>query len=198
MVEKVDLIDQVMSWEAEAITAKKSLKEAELSKSEDVDNVVDKALVKFKDSKELAALIKKDHDIGCDARVEAIFYNIWTHYRDLDYAFLGNELTNLNEEWLEEERLNAPDVTSPPMLLDPLTRDSTEIKISPAETFEQSSEVEVDEVIAAHDLSIAPKVPIAKPNYSVAAVQLLINLEEEPVATDTEEEPEATANSSVF
>ena len=51
--------------------------------------------------------------------------------------------------------------------------------------------VEVDEVTAATDLSIAPEVPVAEPNSSVAIVQSLINLKEEPVATDAKEEPEA-------
>ena len=39
-----------MSWEAEVITAWDSLKEAELSRSEDIANVVDEALAKFKSS----------------------------------------------------------------------------------------------------------------------------------------------------
>ena len=84
------------------------------------------------------------------------------------------------------------------MPLDILTRDSAEIKISPAETSRQPSMVEVDEETTTPDLSIAPKVPMAEPNSSVAAIQLLINLEEEPVAINTEEKPEATANSSAI
>ena len=46
----------------------------------DITNVVDKALVKFKNSDEFVVLLKKDHDVGFDVGVEAIFYNIWTHY----------------------------------------------------------------------------------------------------------------------
>ena len=62
MVERADLVDQVMSWEAEAMTARDSLKEVELSKGEDIANTVDKALAKFNSSKEFVALLKKDHD----------------------------------------------------------------------------------------------------------------------------------------
>ena len=44
------------------MTARDSLKEVELSKGEDIANTVDKALAKFKSSKEFATLLKKDHD----------------------------------------------------------------------------------------------------------------------------------------
>ena len=110
MGERANLVDQVMSWEAEAIIASDSLKEAELSRNEDIVNMVDEALGKFNSSDEFAAFLKKDHDTGFDAKVEAIFYNIWTHYQDLDYAFLGSKLTDLIGEWIEDERLSAPDV----------------------------------------------------------------------------------------
>ena len=65
-----------MSWEAEAITTKDFLKEAEFTRDLDIANVVDKALAKFKNSDEFVALLKKDHDAGFDAGVEAICYNI--------------------------------------------------------------------------------------------------------------------------
>ena len=48
MAERANLIDQVMSLEAEAITARDSLKEAELSRRKDIANTVDEALTKFK------------------------------------------------------------------------------------------------------------------------------------------------------
>ena len=95
MTGRADLVDQVMSWEAEAITTRYSLDEAKLSMSEDITNPIDKALAKFKSSEEFFALLKKDHNTRFDAGVEAIFYNIWMHYRDLDYALLGGELTDL-------------------------------------------------------------------------------------------------------
>ena len=121
MAKKADLINQVMNWEAEVTAAKDSLKEAKLTRGLDIAHEVDEALVKFKSSDEIAALLKKDHDIGFDAGVEAIFYNIWAHYRDLDYAFLGGELTDLTREWLEKERLNASTIMSPfvPLFLRP-------------------------------------------------------------------------------
>ena len=140
----VDLVNQVMSWEAEAITARDSLKEAELSRSEDIANAVDEALAKFKSSNEFSTILKKDHDTGFDADVEAIFYNIWTHYRDLDYAFLGIELTDLIWEWIEKKRLSALDVTLPPVPSDPLTRYMAEIEILPVETSEQSFVIEME------------------------------------------------------
>ena len=56
----------------------------------------------------------------------------------------------------------------------------------------------MDEVVITPDPSIAPKVPITKPSSSVLAVQPLINLDEEPVATDVKEEPETTANPSTI
>ena len=47
--------------------------------------------------------------------------------------------------------------------------------------------VEVVKVTTTPNPSIAPKVPVTKPSLSVAIVHLLINLKEEPVATDVEE-----------
>ena len=119
MVDKADLVNEVMNWEAEAITAKDSLKEVELTRGLDFANAVDEALTKFKNSNEFSALLKKGHDAGFDAEVKAIFYNIWAHYRDLYYAFLGGKLTDLIGEWLEEEMLNAPNVvpSSIPLVL---------------------------------------------------------------------------------
>ena len=60
--------------------------------------------------------------------VETIFYNIWAHYRDLDYAFLGGELTDLIGEWLEEEKLNAPNVEPSPTPPGPLAKNAVEIE----------------------------------------------------------------------
>ena len=147
--------------------------------------MVDEALAKFKSSDEFFAFFKKDYDTRFDARVEAIFDNIWTYYRDLDYAFLESELIDFIEEWIKNERLSALDIVPPLVSSDPLTRDLAEIEILLAETCEQPSVVKVDEVTVALDPSIAPEVPVTEP---------IINLEEEPVATDTEEEAEAAAN----
>ena len=90
------------------MTAKDFLKEAEFLRGLDIANAIDEALAKFENLYKFTALLKKDHDTGFDAEVEAIFYNIKANYRDLDYAFLGGELTDLIGEWLEEEKLNAP------------------------------------------------------------------------------------------
>ena len=89
MAERADLVDQVISWEAEAITSKDSLKEAKLSREKDIANAVDEALAKFKSSDEFTTLFKKDHDIGFDVEVEASFIIFGRTIGDLDYAFLG-------------------------------------------------------------------------------------------------------------
>ena len=58
--------------------------------------------------------------------------------------------------------------------------------------------VKVDEVTVAPNPSIAFEVPVTKPSLSVEAIQLLINLEEELVAINTEEEPEDAVNPFAF
>ena len=103
-------------------------------RNEDIANAVDKALAKFKSSDEFAVFLKKDHDTGFDAVVEAIFFNIWTHYRDLDYAFLGGELTDLVGEWVEEERLHASDIAPSSTPPGTLIKNVVEIEIMPTET----------------------------------------------------------------
>ena len=191
MAERVDLIGQVMHWEAEAIAAKDFLKEVKFTRVLDIANEVDEALAKCKNSDDFAVLLKKDHDTGFDTGVEAIFYNILGHYQGLDYASLGGEMTDIIGEWLEEERLNAPNVmpssTSPGLL----TENAVEIETVPAEASEQQPAVEVDEETIAPNPPLTFKDPASELSLRVAAIQLLTNLEEEPVATDVEEEPEA-------
>ena len=198
MAESAELVDQVMSWEAEEITTKDSLKEAKLLRSADIANAVDEALAKFKSLEEFVVLFKKDHDTRFEAMVEAILYNIWTHYRNVDYTFLGGELTDLIGEWIEEESLNAPNVVPLSVPSDPSTSNVVEIEISLAKTSEEPSMVEVGEVTTTPYPSILPKVSVTEPSSSFAAIQPLINLEEEPVATDVEEEPKAAANPSII
>ena len=53
LTKRADLVDQVISLEVEAITARDFLKEPKLSRGEDIANVVDEALAKFKSLKEL-------------------------------------------------------------------------------------------------------------------------------------------------
>ena len=79
MMERANIVNQVMNWEVEAIVAKDFLKEVELTRGLDMANAVDEVLVKFKNSDEFIALLKKNHDIGFDTRVETIFYNSWAH-----------------------------------------------------------------------------------------------------------------------
>ena len=64
ILEKADLVNQVMNWEAQAIATKDFFKKAGL----DIANVADEDLAKFKNSDEFATLFKKDHDAGFDSR----------------------------------------------------------------------------------------------------------------------------------
>ena len=52
--------------------------------------------------------------------------------------------------------------------------------------------VEVDEETVVPNPPLAAKDPASKLNSKVVGVQPLINLKEEPIATNVEEEPEAT------
>ena len=54
--------------------------------------------------------------------------------------------------------------------------------------------VKVDEETIAPNPPLAAEDPPSELNSRVVATQLLINLKEEPVATDVEEEPEATVD----
>ena len=178
-----------MNWEVEAIAAKDFLKEVEVTKGLDITNEIDEALAKFKNSDEFVALLKKDHDAGFDAKVEAIFYNIWAHYQDLDYAILRGELTDLIGEWLKYERLNALKVVPSPIPPSPLTGNVIEIETVKAS--KQQPVVEVDKGTATPNPHVSSEDPASEPSSRVAVVQSLINLEEEPVATDVEEGLEA-------
>ena len=129
--------------------------------------------------------------------MEAIFYNIWAHYSDLDYAFLGGKLTDLIGEWLKEERLNAPKAMPSSTPLGPPTRIAIEIETILIEATEQQLTVKVDKETATPNLPIDFKDPTSELSSRVLAIQSLINLEEEPVATDVEEEPKAAVDLTV-
>ena len=107
-LERANLIGQVQTQEAVALSARELLKEAKFMRDIEVASMVAKVAIKFKESKELTALLKKDYHNGYDVGVMEIFYNIWAKNQDLDYSFLGGELTNLICERLKEEKLNAP------------------------------------------------------------------------------------------
>ena len=64
----------------------------------------------------------------------------------------------------------------------------------PSEASRQQPIVEVDEGIATSNPPIASEDLVSESSSRVATVQPLINLEEEPIATDVEEEPEAAVN----
>ena len=103
-------------------------------------------------------------------------------------------MTSLIEEWLEKERLNAPKVvpsSTPPGLL---TGKAAEIETVSAEASEQQPMIEVGEETTTPNLPLTSKDLASELSSSVVIVQLLINLKEEPVATDVEEELETVAD----
>ena len=112
--------------------------------------------------------------------MEAIFYNIWGHYRGLDYAFLGGELTDLIGEWLKEERLNAPHITPSSTPPGPPAGNATGVETMLAKASEQQSMVEVDEKTVTSNPPLTIEDPVSELNSRVMVVQPLINLEEEP------------------
>ena len=125
------------------------------------------------------------------------------HYRDLDYAFLGGKLIDIIGEWLEEERLNAPNAILPSIPPGPLTENAEEIEIVSVEASEQQPTTEVDEGTVAPNPPITSEDPVSEPSSRVTDVRPLINLEEEPVATDVEEcevtvDPTALPASRIF
>ena len=58
-----------------------------------------------------------------------------------------------------------------------------------AEAYEQQPALEVDEKTIAFNPSFIIEDPVSELNLEVTIMQQLINLEEEPVATNVEEEP---------
>ena len=63
---------------------------------------------------------------------------------------------------------------------------------------ERQPMVEVDEDTIAPNPPLAAKNPASKLSSRVTAAQPLINLKEEPVATDVDEEPKATVGLTVI
>ena len=113
------------------MSAKESLKEAKFMRDIEVASAVTEAVVKFKESEEFIALLKKDYHNGYDVRVVEIFYNIWAKYPNLDDTFLGGEFTNLIGEWLEAKKLNAPDPIPSSLPPSPLAEDITRAESVP-------------------------------------------------------------------
>ena len=95
--DKANLVDEVVNLEAKAWATEEYLREAMLVRdaefAEAADEASKKAVVKFKDSEEFAALLEEKyeagHDTGYDVGVVDIFYNIWLKHLDIDYKFLG-------------------------------------------------------------------------------------------------------------
>ena len=62
------------------MSAKESLKEAEFIRDTEVASAVAEAIVKFKESEEFSALLKKKYHNSYDVEVVEIFYNILAKY----------------------------------------------------------------------------------------------------------------------
>ena len=83
--DKVDLVEEVIYFEAKAWVAKEYLKEGMLMRNVEIaeaaKEATKEAVVKFKDSEEFVALFEKKyeagHDAGYDVGVEDTFHNIW-------------------------------------------------------------------------------------------------------------------------
>ena len=67
----------------------------------------------------------------------------------------------------------------------------------PVKTSEKQPVVGVSKGSIASNLPLAVEDAVSELNLGVAAIKLLINLEEEPIATDMEEEPEATVDLTI-
>ena len=145
----------------------------------DVASVIAEAVVKFKDSEEFTALLKKDYHSGYYVGAVDIFYNIWAKYQDLNYSFLGGELTNLIGEWIKAEKLNVPD----PEPLSPPPGPSVEGVIGaenmPVGAFEQQFVANTDEEAATSNLPPAVEELVGEVTSRVASSRTLIDLKEE-------------------
>ena len=86
---RAGLIDEVQTRDAESLSVKELLKEAEFMRDVDVASAIAKAIAKFKESKEVTVLLKKNYHNGYDVGVVEIFYNIWAKYRDVITRSLG-------------------------------------------------------------------------------------------------------------
>ena len=101
--DKADLVEEVTNFEAKAWVAEEYLKEVMLARDAEIaeatNEAAKEAMMKFKDSEEFTTLLEKRYEVGCDvgynARVEDIFYNIRLKHRDIDYGFLGEEFMKL-------------------------------------------------------------------------------------------------------
>ena len=82
----------------------------------------------------------------------------------------------------------------PTALPGPSTKNAINIETILAEASEQLPVVEVGEGTTTPNPPITSEDPTNEPRLRIAAVQLLINLEEEPIVIDVDEEPEVAVN----
>ena len=112
----------------------------------------------------------------------------------MNYAFLRAKLTSLIGEWLEEERLKAPEAVLSFTPLGPPIENAADIETVSTEAFEQEPVVELDEETVAPNLPLASEDLASELSSRVTIVKSLINLEEEPIATDVKKELEVTVD----
>ena len=73
--ERANLIGQVQTQEVVALSTRELLKETKFMRDVEMASTVAEVVVKFKESKEFTALLKKDYHNGYDVRVMEIFSN---------------------------------------------------------------------------------------------------------------------------
>ena len=108
-----------------------------------------------------------------------IFYNIWAKYRDLDYTFLRGELNSLIGEWLEAEKLNAPDPAPSSLPPGPSVEVVIRVESVPIEDLEQQPVANADKEATASNRMNIIEVLIGEVPSRVL-VKTLIDLEVSP------------------
>ena len=101
------------------------------------------------------------------------------------FAFIhswGGEFTNLIGEWLEAEKLNAPNPTPLSLPPDPLTKDAIGTENAPAGAPEQQPVANTDEETVTSNPSSVVKESLGKGTSRVTGSRTLIDLKEEHVA----------------
>ena len=138
------------------------------------------------------------YDAGYNIGVEEIFFNIWRKCQDVDYRFLGGELNNLMERWIDEEKKAILDPRPPPSPQYPEVEKGDEVMevTLPTKVPEQAPPVddEEEEITSNPPPAEDEIAPIALNEAALVVPDKVvsINLEEdEPTANATNDFPSA-------
>ena len=99
--DNVALTSKVVALEMRAQATEELLAQEEFARVVYVREAVEQAMEKFKQSDEHAAILAVERNAGYKLGFKEIFFNIWRKHRIVDYIFLGVELVNLMEGWIE-------------------------------------------------------------------------------------------------